>query len=216
MKLAHINMIEADLVCETGLHIGGSETGMHIGGTDTPVIKTLVNGKDEPYIPGSSLKGKIRSLLEILQGYEYDLSLTRLFGKKADDTENKNEILATRLSFWDCFMTPEWKKQVEEKSLPFTEVKMENTINRLDGKAQNPRNTERVYAGSVFNFKLSWKVFEGDDEDDYKTLILKGLKLLEKDSLGGSGSRGYGKVRFQGLKMNGQSIQEDFDKIKLF
>ena len=62
----------------TGLHIGGSDDTMQIGGIDSAVIKREIftnedgsinydgTGKKitEPYIPGSSLKGKVRSLLE--------------------------------------------------------------------------------------------------------------------------------------------------------
>lgn len=213
-KLNKIKLLEGKLICVTGLHIGGGDNGMHIGGTDNPVIKK-VGAVSEPYIPGSSLKGKIRSLLELYKGgNEFDSELAQLFGKKAKDNDNKHITSAVgRLSFWDCFLTEEWKQKVQEKDLPYTEVKMENVIDRASGTAQHPRNTERVISGSEFDFKLTIKDFEGDN---FENLILTGLKLLELDSLGGSGSRGYGKVRFENLTIDGTSIQSKFDGIKLF
>lgn len=213
MKLNKIRLIEGKLVCLTGLHIGAGDSGMHIGGTDNPVVKK-VSTVSEPYIPGSSLKGKIRSLLELYKGSEYDKDLAILFGKKATDNQNKDiQIMTSRLSFWDCFLSTEWKKLIQENDLPYTEIKMENIIDRSSGTAQHPRNTERVISGSEFDFKLSLKDF-GDSE--YETLILTGLKLLEHDSLGGSGSRGYGKVKFKDLTIDGENIQDKFDSIKLF
>ena len=101
---------------------------------------------------------------------------------------------------------------MQKNDLPYTEAKMENFINRSSGQA-NPRSTERVISGSEFDFKLTIKDFEGDN---FENLILTGLKLLELDSLGGSGSRGYGKVRFENLTIDGTSIQSKFDGIKLF
>src|SRR3989304_7996305 len=66
MKLSKIKELKGTIVLKSGLHIGSGNMEMHIGGTDSPVIKhphTL-----EPYIPGSSLKGKVRSLLEMESG----------------------------------------------------------------------------------------------------------------------------------------------------
>lgn len=56
-------IIKGEIVCKTGLHIGGSNDNIDIGGTDTVVIRDSVT--DLPFIPGSSLKGKLRSLLEL-------------------------------------------------------------------------------------------------------------------------------------------------------
>ena len=208
MKLNKIEMITGKLICVTGLHIGGGETGMHSGGTDNPVIKTNQQGKMLPYIPGSSLKGKIRSLLELYKG-EDDQEIKLLFGSKLP-----KEPSFTRLFFWDCFLSEEWQKQLEEQDIPATEVKMENSINRITGKATDPRMTERVISGSTFHFKLTFKKYESDQVR--LETVLKGLKLLEYDSLGGSGSRGYGKVRFEDLKLDGQSIEEQYKQLSLF
>lgn len=218
MKLVHIYKIEADLELLTGLHIGGDEAQMHIGGIDNSVVKNPLN--NEPYIPGSSLKGKIRSLLEWRTGKvsekplskrEYESAgaqqeevknILKLFGTSADskDDEFIKEIGHSRLAFWDCALI-----QSSLREGVMTEAKSENSINRITGVADNPRQTERVPAGAKFKFNLSLREFEGDSEQ-LKLTVLKGLRLLELDSLGGSGSRGYGKVKFTNLTIDGQAV----------
>ena len=234
MQLTNIHILEATLILETGLHIGGGDSEIHIGGIDNEVIKHPVSG--EPYIPGSSLKGKIRSLLEWKSGAvqeaplgktEYDRAqneqqqavkaILQLFGISGD-TQNEDfqkEIGHTRVSFWDCPLNKDYADRLREDNLPLTEAKSENRINRIAGTAQDPRQTERVPAGARFDFKLTIKEFDGDDEALSDTL-LQGLKLLEWDSLGGSGSRGYGKVKLQNLRKNGEDISEDFANIQPF
>ena len=233
MQLTNIHILEATLILETGLHIGGGDSEIHIGGIDNEVIKHPVSG--EPYIPGSSLKGKIRSLLEWKSGAvqeaplgktEYDRAqneqqqavkaILQLFGISGD-TQNEDfqkEIGHTRVSFWDCPLNKDYADRLREDNLPLTEAKSENRINRIAGTA-DPRQTERVPAGAQFDFKLTVKQFDGDDEALSDTL-LQGLKLLEWDSLGGSGSRGYGKVKLQNLRKNGEDISEDFANIQPF
>ncbi|HHW7506438.1 TPA: type III-A CRISPR-associated RAMP protein Csm3 [Mannheimia haemolytica] len=224
MKLTNIIEISAKLVLKTGLHIGAGDSEMHIGGVDNTVIKNPIT--QSPYIPGSSLKGKIRSLLEWRSGEvkaeplklkdidtandkEAVKNILRLFGvtgdSKNDDTLLR-ELGISRLAFWDCNLNPEWEKRIKDDNLSLTEAKSENTINRITATADNPRQTERVPAGAEFDFKLTVRQFEGDN-DELLNLVLKGLRLLELDSLGGSGSRGYGKVEFQGLKVNGEDKQ---------
>lgn len=208
-----MKMITGKIKVVTGLHIGSGSTEMHIGGTDNPVIK---NGS-EPYIPGSSLKGKLRSLLCLYAGDENNEKIAKLFGIAADDKVNKDkaeELKTSRLSFWDCFITDEWRKNILNRQIDFTEVKMENTIDRATGTSKNLRNTERVIPETEFNFKLTLKVF--DNDEDLQQVVLGALKLLEMDSLGGSGSRGYGKVKFIDLKIDGTDIQSTFDAIKPF
>jgi CRISPR-associated protein Csm3 len=235
MQLTNIHILEATLILETGLHIGGGDSEIHIGGIDNEVIKHPVSG--EPYIPGSSLKGKIRSLLEWKSGAvqeaplgkkEYDNAqseqqaaaikqILQLFGISGDtaDESFQKEIGHTRVSFWDCPLNRDYVKRLDSDNLPLTEAKSENRINRIAGTAQDPRQTERVPAGARFDFKLTIKEFDGDDEALSDTL-LQGLKLLEWDSLGGSGSRGYGKVKLQNLRKNGEDISEDFANIQPF
>lgn len=235
MQLTNIHILEATLILETGLHIGGGDSEIHIGGIDNEVIKHPVSG--EPYIPGSSLKGKIRSLLEWKSGAvqeaplgkkEYDNAqneqqaaaikqILQLFGISGD-TQNEpfqKEIGHTRVSFWDCPLNKDYADRLREDNLPLTEAKSENRINRIAGTAEHPRQTERVPAGAQFDFKLTVKQFDGDEETLLDTL-LQGLKLLEWDSLGGNGSRGYGKVAFTAITRNGEDISSCFAAIQPF
>jgi len=204
-----------------------------IGGTDNPVVKDPLTG--QPYIPGSSLKGKIRSLLEwrhglvsAAEGKPFSFqhirkpdspearNLLRLFGgAPGGEVENLvKEIGPTRLAFHDCPINAQWKEQVADaRNLLTTEAKSENSINRISGTADNPRFTERVIAGAKFDFRLSLK---GIDSEDLLPMLLQGLKLLELDSLGGSGSRGYGKVEFVDLVFDDQPIQQDFNALQPF
>lgn len=230
MQLKHIHHITADLVLETGLHIGAGDSEIHIGGIDNAVIKHPVSG--EPYIPGSSLKGKIRSLLEWKSGCvrenplgkdDYDKAngaqqeavkhILQLFGISGDtgkDEEGTNfqkQIGHTRLAFWDCPLDAAYAQAQRDNDRPYTEAKSENRINRISGTAEHPRQTERVPAGARFTFRLSLKTYDGDD-DSLRHTLLQGLKLLEWDSLGGSGSRGYGKIRFENLCIDGQPVTE--------
>lgn len=207
-----MKLITGKIKVVTGLHIGAGETEMHIGGTDNPVIKTA---NSEPYIPGSSLKGKMRSLLRLYTGGDDSNELVaKLFGISADDKTNKAENIGTaRLSFWDCFLNGEWKKQMDDRQMLPTEVKMENTIDRIKGTALNPRNTERVLPSAEFDFKLTVKTYDGED---VLPVVLGVMKLLEMDALGGSGSRGYGKIKFEDLKIDGRDIQSELDSIKPF
>ncbi|MDP2793440.1 MAG: type III-A CRISPR-associated RAMP protein Csm3 [Sulfurisoma sp.] len=221
MQLTRIQKITGKIVLKSGLHIGAGDTEMRIGGTDNPVVKDPLSG--QPYIPGSSLKGKIRSLLEwrhglvaTANGSPYSFKhlareegntagrqLITLFGGAPDkDTEKLvGAIGPTRLAFWDCPLNADWKTTVADaRNLLTTEAKSENTIDRISGVAANPRFTERVIAGAEFDFTLTLKVIDaGSGEEDLLPMVLEGMKLLELDSLGGSGSRGYGKIEFREL-----------------
>lgn len=235
MSLMKISMVEGKIELLSGLHIGGGDMEMHIGGTDNPVIKNPVT--NEPYIPGSSLKGKMRSMMEwhggvvaqtggkplsfnhitTLEGatLESGKNILRLFGGAPESNPDHalvEEIGTGRLSFWDCSLEREWVQQMDEKNLLLTEVKMENSIDRIKGVAENPRNTERVPAGSIFDFRLTLKQMEGDQLLDE---LLKGLRLLELTGIGGSGSRGYGKITFRELTLDGESIQQQLDSVEV-
>lgn len=228
MKLTEIKKITGKIKLLTGLHIGSGDTEMHIGGTDNPVIKNPIN--HQPYIPGSSIKGKIRSLLEwdlglisVTEGEPLAFKhlkdvdevtkadakdLLKLFGgapQPQTDIELIKEIGPTRLSFWDCKMDEEWVKSRDSNML--TEIKMENTIDRIKGTADNPRNTERVPAGSKFDFTISMRVH---DNEDLTALLLRGLHLLQLTGLGGSGSRGYGKVA---ITLDDKDLQSQLNQL---
>jgi CRISPR-associated protein Csm3 len=234
-QLTGITTLKATLELVTGLRIGAGDSEMHIGGVDNTVIKHPHT--QSPYIPGSSLKGKMRSLLEWRSGAVQQEALgwkdfekadgaqqaevkriLQLFGISGDNkigVEQMEKIGPTRISFWDCNLNPEWEKQIREDNFSLTEVKSENRINRISGVAEHPRQTERVPAGAQFDFRLSIKRLNGDGDDLLNT-VLQGLKLLELDSVGGSGSRGYGKVRFVDFKIDDEDSQTRFDAIKPF
>lgn len=228
MQLTKIINITGSLDLLSGLHIGAGNDAMHIGGIDNPVIKHP--NTQQPYIPGSSLKGKLRSLLEWYFGLvEYNQgkpisykqlsqvspeqveptkNLIKLFGVSGSDnlTEKEaREIGPSRLAFRDALISASWLEEAKEKNWLLTEAKYENSINRITGTATNPRQTERVPAGVKFNFNLQLKVLSGDDEANLVNTLLTGLKLLEQDALGGSGSRGYGRVKFN---LDGELAQQ--------
>ena len=234
MQLKNIQIITADLILESGLHIGAGDSEIHIGGIDNSVVKHPISG--EPYIPGSSLKGKIRSLLEWESGAvqedplgkkEYEQStgeqqtkvkrILQLFGVSGDTQDEgfQKHIGHTRLAFWDCPLDETYAQEQRDNDRLYTEAKSENRINRISGTAEHPRQTERVPAGAKFRFRLTLKQYDGDDDALLHTL-LTGLKLLEWDSLGGSGSRGYGKVRFDNLELDGKNISDEFAQLKPF
>jgi CRISPR-associated protein Csm3 len=234
-QLTNITTVTATLELVTGLRIGAGDSEMHIGGVDNTVIKHPHT--QSPYIPGSSLKGKMRSLLEWRSGavkeealgwkdYEKASGATQtevkrilqLFGISGDaklGVEQMDIFGPTRISFWDCNLIKEWESKIREDNFSLTEVKSENRINRISGVAEHPRQTERVPAGAQFDFRLSIKKLAGDG-DDLMDTVLQGLKLLELDSVGGSGSRGYGKVKFVNLKIDDADQQTRFDAIRPF
>lgn len=232
MQLTKIQILEGTLELRSGLRIGASEGEMRIGGVDQQVIRNPLT--QEPYIPGSSLKGKVRSLLEWRSGAVQagPLGLDALRGKHSAavkpilqlfgvgggeqlSDEQALELGPTRLAFWDAPLQRAWIESLEEAFA--VEVKTENRIDRIRGVAEHPRQTERVPAGARFDFRLSLKVLDIDgDGDALRATLLAGLRLLEMDSLGGSGSRGYGKLRFSGLKLDGVDVQASFDAVDPF
>lgn len=218
MKLIKICEYKGTIILKSGLHIGSGNMEMHIGGTDSPVI--MHPHAREPYIPGSSIKGKTRSLLELESGMMMitegktiapshlkdqritddmamkSKSVIQFFGAGGGDLDEENSFGPTRVSFADCYLNAAWKDKAKANRWPLTEVKSENSINRVQGVAQNPRFIERVAEGTVFDFTVSFKVLHEEEEERFETLLFKGLKLIEMDALGGSGSRGYGRVQF--------------------
>ncbi len=196
--------IEYTITLLTGLHIGGGSENVEIGGIDLPVIKLGLKD-NQPYIPGSSLKGKMRCLLEQAAGaieVGLDAEVNKLFGiteDKKKGTSNKPSKLIVR----DAMLAEDSRKALlacEDLYMPYTESKWENTIKRVEGVAEHPRQIERVPAGAVFNAEFVINVWYGDDESALKALFEKGLRLLENDYLGGSGSRGYGQVKLEKVK----------------
>lgn len=202
--------INTSITLITGLHIGGNSENVEIGGIDNPVIKLASKG-DVPYIPGSSLKGKMRCLLEQAAGAPkvgLDAKVNNLFGiteSKANNTSNQPSKIIVR----DAILSDDSKKMLlacDNLDMPYTENKFENVIDRVKGVAQHPRQTERVPAGAEFNVEFIINIWDDDDEQEMIALFKKGIRLLENDYLGGSGSRGYGQIKFG--EMNKTELSE--------
>ena len=188
--------INTTLTVLTGLHIGGSSDNVEIGGLDNPVIK-IATRENQPYIPGSSLKGKMRCLLEQVNG-----------AAEVGDNEKVNNLfgfakknMPSKLIVRDAYLTQEsveaLKKCSDTLDMPFTENKYENTIDRVKGVAQHPRQQERVPAGAEFDIEMIINVWDEDTQKDALLQMVKdAIRLIENHYLGGTGSRRYGQVKF--------------------
>lgn len=197
----HVFHVKIEL--ESGMHIGAGDSAIEIGGVDNKVIRDALS--NEPFIPGSSLKGKMRHLLE--EHYAEDeekLNLVRmLFGydgnKKELSEEKVKPFKTTRLQFVDLFLTEDAKERLDKAlgEKVYTSIKYENKIDRKTGTAEHPRPNERVPKGAVFAGVVIMNVFDhwGDAKEEFTRMLEKGFELLDKSYLGGSGSRGYGKVK---------------------
>jgi CRISPR-associated protein Csm3 len=212
-KLLGKYIIKADLECITGLHIGGRETEFEIGGIENPVIRDPLT--DIPYIPGSSLKGKMRYLLEWANGkitWKRDeknniigatccecgeCEICIIFGPSSAKKKQQPSRLTIRDSFPKKETIEKWENTMGKRI--YTEIKPENSIDRLTSAA-NPRTMERVPAGSEFEVEMIFDIYEENDKERLKT-VFEGMKLLEDSSLGGSGSRGSGKVIFKNISI---------------
>jgi CRISPR-associated protein Csm3 len=204
-KLIHYYKVTSTIKLLSGIHIGGSEGKLEIGGIDKPVIRNPITGI--PYIPGSSIKGRFRMALELkYQDYNKD-------GGPSEDQNNSSMVCKLfgngsaqktiepgRLIFRDAKL----KKGSEEYILGEgkTEIKMDR--NKMSAAKTGPRTQERVAEGAEFEFELMIRVFEGDNEDEIKKRLNEATKIVELEFLGGSGTRGYGQVKFEDL---------NFDKI---
>ena len=207
-KLEKKIKIEATITLLTGLHIGGNSENVEIGGIDLPVVK-LATKEGQPYIPGSSLKGKMRCLLEQSYGIS---NVGAPGGNRAMDVRDlfgyaggKKDAKPSRLIVRDAMLTEkseEALRTTDNLDMPYTEGKWENRIDRVRGTASDPRQIERVPAGAEFKAEFIINTWSGDEKlkgDDVKkqvALFMEAIDLLENDYLGGSGSRGYGQVKF--------------------
>lgn len=230
MKLTKIKQIRGTIELISGLHIGAGDSEMRIGGTDNPVVTNPHTG--EPYIPGSSLKGKLRALLEMRSGLidpgkgtplgtsclrdlpdekrAEAMKILCLFGVSGSEGDSAREVGPTRASFADCPLNEESKNKLEMGNLSPTEIKAETAIDRIKGTAQGGslRFTERVVAGLRFDFSVTLKELE--DDDNLEDFLLEGMKILEYDALGGNGSRGYGRIKFD---FSDEDLKRKFAKI---
>lgn len=228
LKLIGKLILEGELCCESGLHIGAGKGSLEIGGADNPVVK---DSHGRPYVPGSTLRGRIRALLEqatgaavpselvyvskrkgqevrIHQSDRPDDEICLLFGRNPGRMEkvgggdlDGNVATPARLSVFDAplvieSITPQMRESLDDE---LTEVKSENAIDRITSQA-NPRTLERVPAGARFKVRMVLDVLCQEDAV-LAALLVQGLRLLEDDTLGGGGSRGSGRVRFDGLKL---------------
>lgn len=187
------------LTVVTGLHIGMGNDAVQIGGVDSEVIKDPINKL--PYIPGSSIKGKIRCLLETEgsqsgSGYgERDDNINTIFGNKETKSESKTP---TRLIFRDLKLSDNSLNLYREGEIN-NESKTEISIDRKTGTASKagPRTIERVPPTVEFVGEVLIRYIDEKDLKLSKDLLEEGIKLLNNDYLGGSGSRGYGAVNVQ-------------------
>ncbi|MGE5617805.1 MAG: type III-A CRISPR-associated RAMP protein Csm3 [Sphingomonadaceae bacterium] len=217
--------IRGSILAETGLHIGGGSGGLAIGGMDNPVVRDPLTNR--PYIPGSSLRGKMRSLSERAQGLLHDYRISQVNIHACEEEESyrgcdfchvfgvpaQSWSSQTRLLVRDVPLEEESARRLEEArtDLPFTEVKWEVAIDRVTSVA-TPRQMERVPAGAVFGpMEMSFAFYEPEDVRRF-VLVIRAMQLLEEDYLGGQGSRGSGKVSFQGLSITCR-VGESWDEI---
>ncbi|NLP30978.1 MAG: type III-A CRISPR-associated RAMP protein Csm3 [Clostridiales bacterium] len=190
-------LIKANLEVVTGMHIGGSNLFSAIGSVDSVVIRDART--QQPIVPGSSIKGKLRTLLQkslskkiVLNEPNDDKEVVkRLFG-----SSKKNDIKKARLQFCDAFLT----NADELKDSGYTEIKFENAINRATA-ISNPRQIERVVRGAVFGLEIIYDIAQEQEAEEDFEHIARAMKLLHADYLGGHGTRGYGRVRFRNIDL---------------
>lgn len=231
-KLKTIHHICGQIRVLTGLHIGAGNDTIEIGGMDNPIIRDPRT--DLPYIPGSSIKGKMRSLMEWRLipekiGREYrghkvgdhctcgkpDCPACTVFGapatnKRAGTPEFDNAVNRgpTRIIVRDARVSEDDAEAYRAGRRPLVEAKNENSINRITAGA-NPRPVERVVPDTLFDFDMSYRVYDEDgdggakDERLLDEVVREGLRQLELDYLGGGGSRGNGRIRFEKLTIDG-------------
>ncbi|MDQ3846424.1 MAG: type III-A CRISPR-associated RAMP protein Csm3 [Bacteroidota bacterium] len=205
--------INGTITLLTGLHIGGTNSSMSIGGIDKAVIRNPLN--NQPYIPGSSLKGKMRNLLEVATGNiggptggqvkngpSKSGSAADLFGNATSDAQKPSRIIVR-----DCTLVNA-EDVLRKTELPYTEGKTEVVIDRITSAAM-PRQNERVPGGAQFTLNLVVNIWEQDNnEKELLDNVFKCLELLHDDYLGGHGSRGYGQITFQITAIDEKSVAD--------
>lgn len=207
-KLVAKIFIEGDLVTLTGLHIGGSKSALEIGEIDLNVVK---EASGVPMIPGSSLKGKLRSMLARIQGsksVEEDKDyIPVIFGSPGD---KKDKGAVTRLVVRDAFLdTKHFATLGYDQGMEtnYTDSKWENTIKRDTGTAEHPRQLERVPANARFAVQLVYDEYEDTPAKEHLKWIRTAMRLLQDDYIGGSGSRGYGRIQFENIQMTRCTVE---------
>jgi CRISPR-associated protein Csm3 len=220
-RLRAKRFIRGRIVTQTGLHVGGSRSALDIGGIDLNVTKTAGG---VPFIPGSSLKGKLRSILAREEGsraVKQDSEvIQQIFGTAGDAPGGQAARLIVRDAFLDLkdferkkngdLQDGEAGWNLTELEMEYTEVKWETAIDRLTGTAKGGslRDVERVPAGAVFAFEMVYNVLDDGREADHLAAIRRAMRILEDDYLGGQGSRGYGRIRFEGVRLEEKTISD--------
>lgn len=198
-KLVKKIVYTGQITLKTGLHIGGTNTALNIGGPDSFVVRNPLT--NIPYIPGSSLKGKMRCLIELKDGTisekgevtnDKKSNAGALFGTSGSNDESHPSRIIVR----DAELDLSNPDMFANTDLPYTESKTEVTINRITAKA-NPRTIERVPAGAKFNLNIVINIFDTDNEKQLIQTLKDAIALLQDDYLGGNGSRGYGQVEIK-------------------
>lgn len=200
-------IIHCDLKVLTGMHIGATDAFSAIGAVDSPVVRDPMTQK--PIVPGSSLKGKLRTMLARsicrdvkLPKFDDDNEvILRMFG-------SAKPVRRSRLQFSDCFVI----NGDEFKEIALTEVKTENAIDRATSIAKL-RQIERVVAGVKFGVRIVYDVMTPDETNEDMEQLAHAMKLLQLDYLGGHGSRGSGRVGFEHFEF--VCVESDFPIEKL-
>ena len=211
MKLVKKIFIDGSIKAETGLRIGGNKSSLEIGGVDINIIKSA---SGEPYIPGSSLKGKMRTLLgaklhgRLTADNDTD-AVKQLFGNSGDKGGGNYTRLIVRDSPIDKIAFANNFPDAGKRDFDYSEIKTENRIDRSSGKAEHPRQIERVPAGTRFNFSLLLDIYENDNPATFLKMIADAFELLQLDYLGGHGTRGSGKVSITISSISGKSISAE-------
>ena len=222
-------IFESDLTCETGLHIGAGKGSLEIGGADNPVVKDAFG---RPYIPGSSLRGKLRSLLEHSSGLTAPAELVYLSRRKGQEVRIHQ---SDRPDDEICLLFGRNPGRVERVSgdamepktatparltaydapldLDSITVQMRENLDDELTEVKSENAIDRVTAQS--NARTLERVPAGArfkvrlvldilcaEDRELVATLVQGIRLLEDDALGGGGSRGSGRIRFSGWKLS--------------
>jgi len=228
LKLIGKYIFEGEMHCETGLHIGAGKGSLEIGGADNPVVK---DSHGRPYVPGSTLRGRVRSLLEqatglavpselvfiskrkgqevrIHQSDRPDDEICVLFGRSPGRMDKvgggeveSNHSTPARLSVFDAPL-------IAESITPQMRETLDDELTEVKSENAIDRITSQANPRTLervpagARFRIRIVLDVLCEEDSVLPgLLVQGLRLLEDDALGGGGSRGSGRVRFGDLKL---------------
>ncbi len=234
LKLIGKLILEGRMHCESGLHIGAGKGSLEIGGSDNPVVKDSFG---RPYVPGSTLRGRLRSLLEqstgaatpaelvylskrrgqevrIHQSDRADDEICLLFGRNPGRMERlSGEYLESstaspaRLTVCDA--------PLEMESItPQMRENLDDELTEVKSETAIDRITSQASTRTLervpagARFTIRCVVDVLCEEDKaLPARLIEALRLLEDDALGGGGSRGSGRVRFSDLRLGWRSRQ---------